>query len=116
MTASDAPSNVPAKALRHTLESDWFLIDNSVPRITDLRVQGSTVTWTATDDASVLHHAEYSLNGADWVIVEPVGRLQDSRQLRYSLPMTKVAGKETVVAVRVTDYTDNVAIAKILVP
>jgi hypothetical protein len=116
VTASDAPSNVPAKALRHTLESDWFLIDNSAPRITDLRVQGSTVSWTATDDASVLHKAEYSLNGADWVIVEPVGRLQDSRQLRYSLPVTKVAGKETVVAVRVTDYMDNVAVAKILVP
>jgi hypothetical protein len=116
VTASDAPANVPGKALRHMLESDWFLIDNSVPRISDLRAQGTTVTWTATDDASILQKAEYSLNGGEWTIVEPVGRLQDAKQLRYSLPVTKVAGKETVVAVRVTDYADNVAVAKTVVP
>jgi hypothetical protein len=116
VTASDSPSNVPAKAQRHMLESDWFLIDNSVPRITELRAQGSTVTWTATDDGSILQKAEYALNGGEWTIVEPVSRLQDSKQLRYSLPVTKVAGKETVVAVRVTDYADNVAVAKTLVP
>jgi hypothetical protein len=107
---------VPAKALRHSLESDWFQIDNSVPRITDLRVQNGAVTWTATDDSSILHQAEYSLNGGDWTIVEPVTRLHDSKQLRYSLPVTKVAGKETIVAVRVTDYADNAAVARIVVP
>lgn len=116
VTAADAPSNVPAKALRHMLESDWFLIDNSVPRITELRAQGATVTWTATDEASILQKAEYSLNGSDWIIVEPLSRLQDAKQLRYSMPVTKVAGKETVVAVRVTDYADNVAVAKTMVP
>ncbi|MFN9085105.1 MAG: hypothetical protein ACK5XD_09000 [Acidobacteriota bacterium] len=116
VTASDAPANVPAKALRHALESDWFLIDNSVPRITGLRAQNDAVTWTATDDSSLLPPAEYSLNGGDWTIVEPVSRLHDAKQLRYSLPVTKVAGKETVVAVRVTDYADNAAVARIVVP
>jgi hypothetical protein len=116
VTASDAPSNVPGKALRNMLESEWFVIDNSVPRITELRAQGNTVTWTATDDHSVLQKAEFSLNGGDWTVVEPVSRLHDAKQLRYSLPVTKVAGKETVVAVRVTDYADNVAVAKTILP
>ena len=116
VTASDAPANVPAKALRHSLESDWFQIDNSVPRITDLRVQNGAVTWTATDDSSILHQAEYPLNGGDWIFVEPLTRLHDSKQLWYSLPVTKVAGKETIVAVRVTDYAGNAAVARIVVP
>lgn len=116
VTASDAPSNMRAKALRHAHESDWFLIDNSAPRITELKAQGGTVTWTATDEASILRKAEYSLNGGEWTIVEPASRLHDAKQLRYSMAVSKVAGKETVVAVRVTDYADNVAVAKTILP
>ena len=116
VTASDAPSNVPAKALSHSLEGDWFQIDNGVPRITDLRAQGPTVTWTATDDASILQKAEYSLNGGDWTIVEPLTRLHDSKQHKYSLTIPRIVGQEAIIAVRSTDYADNVAVAKLLLP
>lgn len=116
VTASDAPGNVPAKALTHALESDWFSIDNTVPKITELRAQGRTVTWTASDDASILQKAEYSVNGGEWMIVEPTSRLHDAKQHRYSLALPGAAGVETVVAVRATDYADNVAVAKIVVP
>lgn len=116
VTASDSPSNVPAKALSHSLEGEWFLIDNGVPRITELRAQGSAVTWTATDDASILQKAEYSINGGDWTIVEPLTRLHDAKKHKYSLTVPRTAGQEMVIAVRSTDYADNVAVAKVLVP
>ena len=116
VTASDAPSNVPAKALSHLLEGEWFSIDNTVPRITELRAQASAVTWTATDDASILQKAEYSINGGDWTIVEPLTRLHDAKQHKYSITVPRTADQEMVIAVRSTDYSDNVVVAKILVP
>ena len=87
-----------------------------MPRITDLRAQGPTVTWTATDDASILHKAEYSFNGGDWTIVEPLTRLHDSKQHKYSLTVPRTAGQEAIIAVRSTDYADNVAVAKLILP
>ena len=116
MTASDSPSNVTAKALSNSLEGEWFLVDNAVPRITELRAQGGTATWTATDDASILQKAEYSINGGDWTIVEPLTRLHDAKQHKYSLTVPRTAGQEMVIAVRSTDYADNVAVAKVLLP
>jgi hypothetical protein len=119
VTGSDEPDNPPAQALSRSLESDVFWIDNTPPRISGLSGAESggkiTLRWKAADVVSTITNAEYSVNGGDWLVVEPVTRLSDSNELEYSLVISKGAGAETTIAVRVTDEYDNQAVEKIVV-
>lgn len=113
LTASDAPSNPPDQALQSSRETDPFLIDNTPPEITCCTVTGSVVQFRAKDALSVLKKAEYSLNGGDWTVVEPVSRLSDSKEHEYRIFLPRLQG-ETTVAVRVCDEFDNQGVAKIV--
>jgi len=118
VTASDAPSNPPAQALAGSLESDPFLIDNTPPEISG--VQGAVaggkieVSFHASDKLSTIAKAEYSVNGGDWLMVDPVTRLSDSKEEDYRFSVDHAAG-ECTIAVRVTDEYDNQAVAKTVV-
>lgn len=119
VTASDAPSNPPAQALENRLVSDPFLIDNTPPGIAGLRAtpQGNKieVRWKAADALSDLGKAEYSVNGGDWLVVEPATKLTDSRDLEFLLVIDRPAGGECTVAVRVADEYDNQTVEKVVV-
>jgi sugar lactone lactonase YvrE len=118
VTASDAPDNAPDHALTSQLESERFTIDNTAPQITGLAGTRSgnklAVKWHARDNRSLLSRAEYSLNGGDWIVVEPVTRLSDSPELEYALSLES-SGPETTVAVRVSDEFDNQTVDKVIV-
>ena len=97
VTASDAPSNPPDQALTGVRESDPFLIDNTPPEITCCNVSGSspvTVQFHAKDALTTLDKAEYSVNGGDWMVVEPTTRLTDSLEHDYRVTLpTRPAGR-----------------------
>jgi hypothetical protein len=119
VTASDAPDNPPDQALSASLESDPFLIDNTPPQILNLTAAPSgnkiEARWRAHDAASNIDRAEYSVNGGDWMLVEPVTKLSDSRNEEYRLVLERAMPGEQVIAVRVTDEYDNQAVEKIVV-
>ena len=107
ITASDAPGNVPASALSSSLESDSFTIDNTPPEITDVAVSKNggvcTLKFTAKDALSWIDKAEYSIDGGEWILLEPENRVTDSQTLNYT-----VRGKEgQSISVRVFDENDN---------
>jgi hypothetical protein len=113
VTASDAPSNPPDQALTGLRESEPFLMDNTPPEI----------TWTgaaqfhARDALSTLGKAEYSVNGGDWILVEPTTRLTDSLEHDYRVMLANRPPGEVTLAVRVEDAYGNQAVAKaVLVP
>ena len=113
VTASDAPGNPPENALTSALEGDVFTIDNTPPQIVDVSVTKngaqSTATFTAKDALSWIDKAEYSLDGGDWLLLEPENRVTDSQTLTY-----KVSGKEgQMLAVRVFDEDDNGVVKQI---
>ena len=118
VTASDAPSNPPAEALTAQLISSPFTVDNTPPRITGLtatRVGGKLeVRWHAADALSNLGRAEYSLDGGEWTVAEPVTKLSDSPALDYELTLAAPAGEHTI-AVRAVDDNDNAAVGKVVV-
>jgi sugar lactone lactonase YvrE len=114
VTASDAPSNPPGQALQSSRETDPFLIDNTPPEISCCVVTGSTVQFRAKDALSVLGTAEYSINGGEWMVVEPTTRLSDSKEGEYRIALPRLQG-ETTVAVRIQDDYDNQAVAKTVV-
>jgi sugar lactone lactonase YvrE len=117
ITASDAPSNVNDEALNASGISAPFYIDNTAPEITALRAARESaavrVHWHAADALNIIKRAEYCIDGGEWKLVDPVGKLSDSLALDYDLTLPATAGEHTV-AVRVTDDYDNVAVAKVV--
>lgn len=110
VTASDAPGNIPAEALSGSLESDPFTINNTPPQIEILSVAKDgarrTAQFTAKDALGWIDHAEYSINGGNWVLLAPDNRVTDSRELSYKVEYQAGA----IVAVRVFDEYDNVVV------
>ncbi len=113
VTASDAPGNTESQALTSSLESDSFTIDNTAPEIKDVKVvpdgASRTITFTAADSLSWIDKAEMSVNGADWVLLNPVNKVTDSQVLTYRL---KVEPGQ-MIAIRVFDENDNVAVKQL---
>jgi hypothetical protein len=118
VTATDQGDNYPGQGLTQTLESDEFTIDNTPPRIDALtaRIEGGklVVQFRAKDESTQLYLAECSVNGGEWTAVMPTTRLTDSLEHEYSAELAKPSTQEIVVAVKVTDDSDNVAVQKIL--
>jgi sugar lactone lactonase YvrE len=118
VTASDSPSNPPDQALSASRETDPFLIDNTPPEISGLTATPAggkiELRFHAKDALSVLGQAEYSINGGDWVVVEPTTRLSDSSELDYRVQVDRGSGEMTI-AVRVPDEYENQAVAKTVV-
>jgi hypothetical protein len=118
ITASDAPSNPPSEALTARMESDAFWIDNTPPKITGLaatRAGGKLeVRWHAADALNNITKAEYSLDGGEWTVVEPVTKLSDSLDLDYDVTIDAGPGEHTI-AVRVQDDYENLATDKVVV-
>jgi hypothetical protein len=118
VTASDQPGNPFGDALTAELISSPILIDNTPPAITALTptVKGSSirVTWKAIDALSVIKHAEYSIDGDDWLSVEPVSKLSDAQSLEYALTLSVARAGEHLIAVRVTDDYDNSSVEKVI--
>ena len=93
-----------------------FTIDNTPPAITGLRADaGGRVRWHAADALSTIYEAEYSLDGGEWTVVDPVGKLSDSKALDYELTLKGLAVGEHTIAVRVSDDNDNTAIEKAVI-
>jgi sugar lactone lactonase YvrE len=127
--ASDAPSHNPGEALTTERVSDRFLIDTTPPVLTAVggRMENGRihVTLTATDSATPIGHAEYSVDAGPWQYVEPVGKLSDSLTEHYDFeaplnpPPPGAAPPanptEHVITVRVYDRYENAAAAKAVV-
>jgi len=114
--ASDVPSNPGEDALTAERESDRFEVDNSPPEVSHLRAEstagGVRVEFDAQDSASVISRAEYSLDGGEWKLVFPSGRLADALQQSYDFTLAAVSAGEHTIAVRVFDQFENVAASK----
>ncbi|HMD50432.1 MAG TPA: hypothetical protein VKG79_15080, partial [Bryobacteraceae bacterium] len=118
VTASDAPSNPRDQALESTLVSDPFLIDNTPPQILNLAAAQAgnkvEVRWKAHDSRSNISKAEYSVNGGEWMLIEPVSKLTDAPDEDYRLAVDRTPG-EQVIAVRISDEFDNQSVDKVVV-
>jgi hypothetical protein len=118
IAASDAPSNPSGEGLTSERESDRFEVDNTPPAIAQLtaEITGSAgavrVRFQASDPASSIARAQYSVDADDWTLVFPSGGLSDSSRENYDFQLQKVAPGEHTVTVRVYDQFENVSSAK----
>ncbi|MBS1874565.1 MAG: hypothetical protein JSU00_15225 [Acidobacteria bacterium] len=117
VTATDALSNPPGSALTGEITSDPFLIDNTPPVISGLTSTPAAnnkveVRWAVKDALSVIDRTEYSINGGDWTLVEPVTHLSDAQELEYRLVVDRPQPGEITIAVRTADDYDNQTVVK----
>ncbi len=116
IVATDAPSNPPAQALATERESERFVVDNTPPAIEGLKaVPGrlqTDIQFTARDATSSIERAQYSIDGGDWIIVNPKGGISDAPEEQYDFSHGSLSPGEHTVAVRAYDRFDNVGSAK----
>jgi len=113
VTVSDAPGNTPGNALTSSLESEPFTVDNTPPEIINVSAPNNgdvrQVKFTARDNLSWIDKAEYSVDGTDWILLQPDNRVTDSQRLTFT-----VSGKQNqTISVRVFDENDNVVVKQI---
>jgi len=129
VVASDAPSHNPGEALTGERLSDRFVIDTTPPVVSAMAAQMANgkihVTLTATDAATPIAHAEYSVDAGPWQYIEPVGKISDSLTERFDFdaplnpPVPGAAipanTNEHVITVRVYDRYENAVTVKAVV-
>jgi outer membrane protein assembly factor BamB len=128
IVATDAPSNPPAHALKTERESERFVVDNTPPVIAGLEasasvtpqrgqllsLQTSLAKFTARDATSSIEHAQYSVDGGDWILIAPVGGISDAIEEHYEFTFDPgLSPGEHTIAVRAYDRFENVGSAKI---
>jgi hypothetical protein len=121
IVASDALSNPPADALKTERESERFEVDNTPPVVEDLRVGptsgkmsvGHPAFFTGRDATSAIDHAQYSLDGGEWILVSPSNGISDALVEQYNFGLPALSSGEHTLAVRVFDRFENVGSAKI---
>jgi len=122
IVASDDRSNPPDQALVAERLSDRFVVDNTPPTITEINSEPAaaaagdpavTVRFRASDGASSIVRAQFSLDAGDWTIVPPVGGLSDALAEQYSVTLRGLVPGEHTVSVRVYDQFENESAAKV---
>lgn len=109
LTSSDADSN-PADAKSVRRETSPVTLDNTPPVLRRLSSSGGALEFTATDAASPISEAEYSVDAKEWVKLEPKEGLSDSKTETYSIRLDPAA-RGAFLLIRVTDSSRNVASA-----
>jgi len=117
VTATDTPNNPPDRALTAEKVSERFEIDNTAPEISIAlnQKQGNIVilvTVIAMDDFSRLRHAEYSLDADEWISIFPDDGVTDSRDEKYSIPLSDLTPENHVLAFKAIDAHNNIGVAK----
>jgi hypothetical protein len=77
--ASDEPANPPDQVLKHVLESDTVLVDNTPPRIETLTLTGRRLRARIVDGTSPIVRVELAVDGkAEWRPLSPADGVFDT--------------------------------------
>jgi hypothetical protein len=116
VVASDAPSNAPGKALVTEKLSEPFDVDNTPPRIEEIRTRtqsgGIRLTFTASDSFSLIRDTAYAVDAGDWIPIQPADGLNDSPVEKYDLVLPHPAPGEHSIVVRSIDAAGNTGSGK----
>jgi len=116
VTASDALSNPPGDARTGFNLSEPFLIDNTAPEVELLGTEGDAAAFTlrlrCEDAFSIIHGAEYILNGADARMATPEDGLFDSQREELHILLHDLEPGTHSILVEVRDESGNAAVLK----
>jgi hypothetical protein len=111
VVATDSPSNPEMQALRGSRTSQPFTIDNSPPKVLNLRSavtpEGVRVTAQASDETSLIRQIEYSIDGGRWRTVLPADTLADAGIETVDFVTARMPAGEHTIVVRAIDAAYN---------
>ncbi len=114
LTASDAEGNSEEKKTV-SRETSPVPIDNTPPQIRRISSSPGVFEFEASDAASPITEAEYSVDAKEWVKAEPKDGLSDSKTETYMLRLP-ADSRGGFLLIRATDASRNVAAASFTAP
>ncbi len=116
VVAGDASDNPAGMGLEAELISDEVVIDNTPPRIEDLKVKSSgdkaRVTMKVVDDLSLISSITADLDGGDPNPIFPVDGLYDEREEQVDWTTQPLKNGEHVLTIIATDRKGNSSVRK----
>ncbi|KXK02166.1 MAG: YD repeat-containing protein [Acidobacteria bacterium OLB17] len=118
VVARDSVSNPTQYALSGERMTETVEIDNTPPTIAEASPAAVTngiarISFVATDAASYISRAEYSVNAGDWKPIYPQDGIADSSAENFVVEVA--AGKASAVTIRVFDANGNSGNYRVLV-
>lgn len=116
VVARDNLSNPPAMTLSTERISQPFIVDNSGPKVSEIKVRtqaGNTVlSFFVEDELMSILAVEYGLNAEEWKLLYPVDGICDSKKERFEIKLTSsIKGTNTIV-IRARDSLENTGFGK----
>lgn len=120
IVAKDAPSNPVSGSLTGEKISEVVEIDNSAPTVAPVgqpQISGdrARIGFEATDAASFITKAEFSVNGGEWQTVYADDGISDSPREKYTVEISLRNAGEYTVSLRVFDANGNASSARVVV-
>jgi hypothetical protein len=116
IVASDLPSNPPSQTLTNERTSERFEVQNTPPRIENLRADtggpGAKITFDGVSSGLAITRAQYSLDAGDWLIVFPATGLSDGPKESYQLELPGLTPGPHTFSVQISDRFDNTTAAQ----
>jgi len=104
--ASDAQDNPPAESKSAVKISSPFIIDSTAPVMTGFLTNGGSISFTVSDESSVLAMVVYSLDGKEWFPIFPEDTIIDSKSEKFNFSL---AGRRDsrVLFIKASDEFNN---------
>lgn len=106
LVASDGGDRPANSALTQEYQTPPFIIDNTPPVITGLKVSRHRAEWKVSDILSTIISCRVSVNAGPWLPIEPRDGIFDSPEEVFSCPIQSTSGRSTI-AVWATDASGN---------
>jgi sugar lactone lactonase YvrE len=116
VAVSDRRANPPSVAESVSRVSRTILVDHTPPQVRVVSVDGrQAARFEASDAASLLQQAEYSLDAGSWQPVYPDDGILDSRGESFTIRLADLPPGEHLITLRVRDRAGNAGLAKAVI-
>lgn len=115
VVATDELANPPDRVTRDEAESGVMLVDNTPPRIENLRAAGRRIQGQTFDGVGPIQRIDVALAGSDdWIPFFPADGIFDEQREEFDMDVTVLrATGPVIVAVRVFDDANNFVIQNV---
>ncbi len=116
--ASDELANPPDQTLKHALETQNVLVDNTPPTFQTLALQGRRIKARVVDGASPITRVDVAIDGRggkdEWRPLAPVDGIFDALDETFDADVSSIVPAGThIVAVRAFDAAGNYVVREI---
>jgi hypothetical protein len=104
--ADDALDNTPAWIKSATRISSPFIIDSTAPVLTGFVISGNNVSFTVSDETSMLTLVNYSLDGKEWFPVFPEDMVTDAKTEKFNFALTNKQGSHMLFIKAIDEFNN----------